>query len=119
MLRELKNVQQVQGEPKRRWFYGHDLDLVVWEDEAGHCVSFQLAYDKQRGEHSIAWTAQHGYSHYVVDDGEPHALANRAPLLYADGVFERDRVLETFLAQARHLPAAITAFVADKLRAFG
>lgn len=119
MLRELKNVQQVPGEPRRRWFFCHDLDLVVWEDEAGACISFQLAYDKHRGEHSIAWTPERGYAHYVVDDGEPQSLANRTPLLYADGAFERDRVLASFLAQSAGLPESVTAFVAAKLRAFG
>lgn len=45
MLRELANVRQVAGEPRRRWFFCHEIDLVLFEDEQGICA-FQLAYDK-------------------------------------------------------------------------
>ena len=56
-LRELPRVRQVAGEPRRRWFHGHEMDLVVWEGEDGAPLGFQLAYDKHRDEHSITWRA--------------------------------------------------------------
>lgn len=117
MLRELPNVAQVAGEPQRRWFFCHELDLVVWED-AGAICGFQLAYDKQRNEHSFAWHRDKGFTHFVVDDGEPFAGVNRTPFLYADGPFCRNRVLDRFRALAAELPADITAFVAGKLAEF-
>jgi hypothetical protein len=95
-LRELPRVQQVAGEPRRRWFYGHEMDLVVWEDEEGAPLGFQLAYDKHRNEHSIAWRAGRGFTHYQVDDGEAAPLSKETPFLYLDGAFQRDRVLAEF-----------------------
>lgn len=118
MLRELQNVRQVPGEPRRRWFFCHDVDLVVWHDESGAISGFQLAYDKSWNEHSIAWHKERGYSHYVVDDGEPMAGVNDTPFLHANGPFMRDRVLDQFLALTSEMPADIVAFVAAKLREF-
>jgi hypothetical protein len=117
MLRELPNVKQVPGEPKRRWFFCHDIDLVVFEDEVGIC-GFQLAYDKHRNEHSFSWSRDRGFTHYVVDDGEPFAGVNDTPFLYANGPFKRDRVLEQFLALASEVSPSIASFVEGKLREF-
>ncbi len=118
MLRELRNVRQVSGEARRRWFFCHDLDLIVWEDTDGSLLGFQLAYDKQGTEHSFAWRKDQGFSHYVVDDGEPMAGVNDTPFLYANGPFSRDRVLGLFLALSPEIPSAIASFVATKLREF-
>ena len=117
-LRELPRVQQVAGEPRRRWFHGHEMDLVVWEGEDGVPVAFQLAYDKHRNEHSIAWRTGRGFTHYQVDDGEAAPLSKETPFLYLDGAFPRDRVLADFLAAAEALPPAIAGFVAGRLREF-
>jgi hypothetical protein len=118
VLRELANVKQVAGEPKRRWFFCHEIDLVVWEDNGGSVCDFQLAYDKHRNEHSLSWNRERGFAHYAVDDGEPFAGVNDTPFLYADGPFKRDHVLEQFLALAAEIPPNITAFIAGKLREF-
>ena len=117
-LRELPRVQQVAGEPRRRWFYGHEMGLVVWEDEEGAPLGFQLAYDKHRNEHSIAWRAGRGFTHYQVDDGEAAPLSKETPFLYLDGAFQRDRVLAEFLAAADALPSEIAVFVAARMREF-
>ena len=117
-LRELPRVQQVPGEPRRRWFHGHEMDLVTWEDADGALLGFQLAYDKHRNEHSIEWRAGRGFTHYQVDDGEAAPLSKETPFLYLDGAFERDRVLADFLAAADTLPTEIAGFVAARLREF-
>ncbi|MBL8479390.1 MAG: hypothetical protein JNK59_08775 [Sterolibacteriaceae bacterium] len=118
MLRELQNVQQSAGGAKRRWFFCHDLDLVVWEEDSGSISGFQLAYDKHRNEHSVSWRKDRGFTHYVVDDGEPMAGVNDTPFLYANGPFGRDRVLDLFLALAAGVPPDIVDFVAARLREF-
>jgi hypothetical protein len=117
-LRELPRVQQVPGEPRRRWFHGHEMDLVTWADADGALLGFQLAYDKHRNEHSIEWRAGRGFTHYQVDDGEAVALSKETPFLYRDGAFARDRVLAEFLAAAASLPPAIRDFVAARLGEF-
>ena len=118
MLKELRNVRQVAGEAKRRWFYCHELDLVIWEGEDGSISGFQLAYDKHKNEHSISWRRDHGFAHYVVDDGEPMAGVNDTPFLYADGPFRRDRVLDLFLSLSAEVPADVVGFVEARLREF-
>ncbi len=118
MLKELQRGRQAAGEAKRRWFFCHDLDLVVWQDEGGSVSGFQLAYDKQRNEHSLSWQKDRGFTHYVVDDGEPMAGVNDTPLMYANGPFKRDRVLDLFLALSSELPPEIVSFVAARLREF-
>lgn len=118
MLREMRHVRQHPGEPKRRWFFSHVLDLVAWEDETGTLCAFQLAYSKYGGEHSLYWHRQEGFRHYVVDDGESSALKHATPLMYLDGPFPRDTVLADFQAEAGELPAGIARFVEEKLRQF-
>ena len=118
LLRELPRVQQVAGEPRRRWFHADAMDLVLWQAEDGAIVGFQLAYDKHRDEHSLSWHRERGFRHWVVDDGEVPSHAKETPLLYADGAFDRDRVLPAFVAAAADLPPEIAGFVADRLREF-
>jgi hypothetical protein len=115
MLRELPDVPQIAGEPRRRWFFCQELDLVVWEDVGGTIRGFQLAYDKHRAERSICWRQGCGFAHYAVDGGESRAGENRTPLLVADGPFQREQVLPRFLALAGEVPDGIVAFVARML----
>lgn len=118
MLRELPNTRQVEGEPPRKWFFSHLLDLVVWFDPTGIPCAFQLAYDKYNGEHSVSWHYERGYSHYAVDDGESKAGYSQTPFLYANGPFKKNAVLEQFLALSDELPPAIAELVEVKLREF-
>ena len=65
LLRELADIRQVPGEPRRRWFSSPDLDLIVWLDDADTMLGFQLCYDKSRGERALTWRADRGYDHYA------------------------------------------------------
>jgi hypothetical protein len=116
MLYEVSRVQQVAGEPRRRWFFSHEQDLLIWFGADGRPVAFQLSYGKYRDEHAIRWKADQGFAHYSVDDGESSAHASDAPILLADGIFPASRVLERFLDLSREMPADIARFVAARLR---
>lgn len=116
MLHELGGVQQIKGEPLRRWFYDHDIDLVIWQDSARAIIGFQLAYDKTRNEHSLSWHRDRGTKHYVVDDGENGGLSKRAPFLNLNRAADNDYVLAQFLARSGDLPSDISDFVATTLR---
>ncbi len=118
MLRELPNTKQIEGEAPRKWFFCHEQDLVVWFDESGRPCAFQLAYDKYFDEHSIAWRADVGLRHYLIDDGDSMGRGFETPFMYADGPFPRERVLARFLDLSLELPASIVSLVAEKLRAF-
>jgi hypothetical protein len=115
-LREVPNVQQVAGEPRRRWFFCHEQDLFVWFDDSGEPVAFQLSYGKYRNEHAIRWKAEGGFRHYSVDDGEAGAVTSDAPLLMMDGPFAASGVLKRFRELAGEVPREIVEFIAARLR---
>ncbi len=60
MLRELADVRQIPGEPRRRWFADDYFDLIVWFDKRGQIIGFQLCYDLPRDEHALTWHEEHG-----------------------------------------------------------
>ena len=45
-LIELKGVQQIADERRRRWFSSTDMDRIVWYDEDDSIAGFELYYDK-------------------------------------------------------------------------
>lgn len=116
MLLEVRNIQQVPGEPRRRWFFSHEQDLLVWFSDDGTPVAFQLSYGKYRDEHVVRWKAGRSFTHHRVDDGESGALASDALLLMPGGVFEPARVLKRFQELSAEMPRAIADFVAARLR---
>jgi hypothetical protein len=116
MLREVPDVQQIPGEPHRRWFFSHEQDLWVWSGQDGKPVAFQLAYGKYHNERAIRWKAGRGFTHERVDDGENVGVVKEAPILVSDGAFEGERVLKQFLELAAELPRDLVDFVAARLR---
>lgn len=116
MLREIPNVQQVPGEPTRRWFFSHKQDLIVWFDTDGVPLAFQLAYGKYRNERALRWKSGRGFLHHAVDDGEGEGVRKQAPLLVADGYFDAVEVLERFLELSAEVPAHIVEFVSARLQ---
>lgn len=118
MLLEIRNVQQVPGESRRRWFFSHEMDLIVWFDDNDNPTAFQLCYGKYRDERAIRWKTGLGFAHYRVDDGERESgrIGGGAPLLMADGVFHAPRVLERFRELSASMPTAIAEFVSARLR---
>lgn len=118
MLREIRNVEQMAGEPPRRWFFSHEQDLLMWFGDDGAPVAFQLSYGKYRDEHAIRWKAGLGFTHYRVDDGEKGALTSDAPLLIADGVFDARRVGARFRELSAEMPRKLADFVAARLEEY-
>jgi hypothetical protein len=118
MLEELLNVRQIPGELRRRWFFSHEQDLIVWLDAHGRIAGFQLCYDKYRRERAFTWREGRGFHHMRVDDGETSGVAKEVPLLEPDGAFESALVLEQFLAQARGLPEDLVKFVSLKIEQY-
>jgi hypothetical protein len=118
-LRELPDARQVEGEPRRRWFSSPDLDLIVWLDDGGAMVGFQLCYDKTRGERALTWRRGRGYDHMGVDDGEQNPAQHKStPILVADGFFDRERVSEIFLESSESLPENIRSTVTELINGY-
>jgi hypothetical protein len=118
MLLEIRNARQVPGESRRRWFFSHEMDLLVWFDDEDRPTAFQLCYGKYRNERAVRWKTGLGFTHYRVDDGESESggIAGGAPLLMADGVFHATRVLERFRELSAEVPGDIAEFVSARLR---
>ena len=116
-LRELPATRQVDGEPRRRWFSSPDLDLILWFGDDERPLGFQLCYDKTRGERALTWHADRGYEHAAVDDGEATPTPHKStPILVADGVFDRERVVDIFLRTSTGVPQELRDFVAERLK---
>jgi len=121
MLREIRNVRQVPGELKRRWFTSDTMDLIVWVDQSDDPAQIQLCYDKgrRRAERALTWRKGSGYTHTAVDDGEiAYGRYKSTPILVADSSFNSARVSDLFLKDSSHLPTHIVRFVSSKIQEY-
>ena len=115
MLREISWVNQIKGEPRRRWFSDPDLDLIVWEDD-GDVVGFQLCYGKLHDEQAVSWQSPDSYSHSRVDSGECRPGRHKAAaVLVPGGRFDALQVARDFLTRSLSIEPSISSFVYRKL----
>ena len=42
-------------EYKKRWFFDHEIDLLIWLNADNEIVGFQLCYDKLNNPHALTW----------------------------------------------------------------
>lgn len=114
MLVEIRDVRQVPGEGRRRWFTDRDFDLIVWyADEAVN--GFQLCYDKQNTERALTWYRPARFVHTRVDTGEAPFGPKKSPVLVQDGVFDRDAVAHRFRRASRGMDPEIAGLVSRML----
>lgn len=114
-----KYINQVPGEPRRRWFEDNYFDLLVWENESGQIVEFQLFYDKFYNQRSLIWKDQSGYSHNKVDDGENKPGKYKAsPILVNDGVFDFAKIAEKFRSRSQDIDTKVSSFVFNKIKEY-
>jgi hypothetical protein len=114
MLKEFRSVRQEPG-LLRRWFTDEQMDLIVWYDEDGQLIGFQLCYDKLRDEHAFTWRPDVGAAHNRIDSGEVVPFVNRTPILVADGEFPAAQVAADFAARSQGIDDDIRQLVLDKL----
>lgn len=117
ILLELRGVRQIPGESSRRWFYSRTFDLIVWYAETKMVLGFQLCYRQGTDEErAITWREGEGFAHNRVDDGESCiGHTKMTPILAADGVFDRDAVLELFRAESNEMAPDVVKLVIEKL----
>ena len=114
-----KFVKQIPGEPHKRWFEDSYFDLLVWENESGQIVEFQLYYDKLHNQRSLTWKKQTGYTHSKVDDGEyKPGKYKSTPILIDDGDFDFVTIADKFENNSRGIDAKVSNFVVNKIRKF-
>ena len=120
MLEELENTRQVPNEGLRRWFSDSHFDLIVWEEDNGSVLGFQLCYGKGVDEHALTWRKSGGYTHHKVDDGETPGIDHKSsPILVADGQFNPAALAEEFLARSKNIDSSISELVYEKLLDYG
>jgi len=108
--------REIIGKANRRWFSSPQFDLIVWLADDQSFDGFELCYDKQDLEHSIAWSKAHGFRHMAVDSGERRpGKYKAAPILVPDGRFDLTRIRSAFNAIRYSLPPDIAEFVARTL----
>jgi len=120
MLYEIDGVKSYENEPKRRWFFDHDIDLTVWFDEVEKIVGFQICYDKPNNPHAFTWWKKGGYQHHEIDDGERiDTLARKGiPILMLDGFFDKEKIAKLFQQKSKKIDPKISSFVYDKIMRF-
>jgi hypothetical protein len=116
-MHEIDNPRQVPGEPRRRWFYSHEMELIVWVDEAGAPTGFQLCYDKPVRERVLTWGERTGFEHAAVDEDEASGKHKGAPVLVPAPPEDVAALRERFARVASTLPEDVARFVSAKLGA--
>jgi len=115
MLTEIKKVRQIEGEPNRRWFNNHDMDLIVWQENE-NILAFQLCYDKTGNEKAISWKPDTGLIHQKVDDGENRPGHYKAtPILIQNGSYDLEKIRNDFESYSESISDDIRVFVLDNL----
>jgi len=116
MLKEVRDVRQVQGDARRRVFFSEDIDLTVWFDDRQEILGFELCYDKATNERAVRWNRDEGFLHQKVDDGENRPGRYKStPILVPDGLFPAKKISRLFLEKSRDIDQTIAAFVHRKL----
>jgi hypothetical protein len=119
MLKELINVSQIPGEPRRRWFADDFFDLIVWYDDKNEISGFQLCYNKEKDERALTWRRQTLYTHHRVDDGETKPNRKATPILVADGMFDYNVIADRFKQESKNVEQAVSEFVSEKILQYG
>jgi len=116
MLTEYSAVRQDEGIFKKRWFGDDFFDLILWQDEEGDIVRFELCYDKEQNEHAITWRKEAGFAHLKVDDGEGETGKYKmSPILIADGIFNNKKIAERFFSESKSIENNLSQFIYRKI----
>lgn len=118
MLSEIRNARQVAAEGFRRWFTDEYFDLIVWYNDDGRLIGFQLCYDKEERERALTWTRARGFQHDRVDSGEVPGHSKMTPIIVADGAFDAAPVAERFRVASAAIEPGIAEFVFETLRVY-
>lgn len=116
MLRESPQVGQIEGEPRRRWFFDDEFDLIVWCDPGGRPVEFQLCYDKAGCERALTWRQRYGLTHGRVDTGDDRPGQYKlAPVIQPDHRPPPADLHARFLNASAGIESAVRYFVLERL----
>lgn len=118
MLLENPHINQLRGEPRRRFFFDDCLQLYTWTDPQGGIVAFELSYDLWRDARAFRWQAGCGMEHYRIDDGESRAFRKSVAILRPDPSRIDRRIREEFARRSGNMDAGILEAVLRELDRF-
>ena len=107
MLRELKNIRQIDGERQRRWFADDEMDLILWFSPEKRLDGFEICYDKLGGTRTITW------KNIRTRDGTMKSV------LMAENAFERKRIKDMLAERSGNLEQNLRQFILDRLETNG
>ncbi len=107
MLRELKNIKQIEGEPRRRWFADEELDLILWYNSDKRLDGFEICYDKLAGSKSITWK--------TIQTVEGLSKS----ILVSNSFHDRERIRNMLADRSDNLEHHLRKFILDRLEANG
>jgi len=115
VLREITDVRQIPGDPRRRWFTDESMDLYAWLDEKDEIAGFQLTYGKPFDEKALTWKRGGIVLHTRVEEGASPGKYPGSPLLMPDGAVDADHVLREFKDRAKDIEWGIVECVTVQL----
>jgi hypothetical protein len=118
MLLEVLHARQIPNDYFRRIFADKNMDLVIWYRPDDSIYGFQLSYDPVHRPRALTWTADRGFSHDRIDDGEGSPLANRSATLEPDDDFDAAKLASDYRVSAQDLPDPIRDFIGGKIEEF-
>jgi hypothetical protein len=119
-LHEIRDVRQIPGEHRRRWFASSDMDLIVWVDGGGAPLGFQLCYDKGRFEKALTSAPGGELTHAMVDDGEgARSGLKETPVLVSSAYFDGARLQKLVADASAEVPREFVDLVGEKIRQYG
>ena len=115
MLSEIRDVRQIRGEGMRRWFMDSYFDLIVWYDDRGNTMGFQLCYDKPGRERAFTWRKDHGCRHERIDTGEIPGRSDMTPVIASEPSSPDPGIVERFVRESERLDPEIVRLVHDSI----
>ena len=102
---------------------GAGLVTPIWicfcgKGGADEILVFQFCYDKNRQERMVSWSADSGYLHCLIDDGEASPKRNMSPILLVNAAPYSHDLVSRFCANVIGLDPQIIVCVAQHLNLF-
>lgn len=112
MLEEIREIRQIEGEPRRRWFTAPELDIYIWYDDKDNVIQFQVCYDKGPGEQALTWRQEDGVVHHSVDDGESGIYRMKStPVITEDTSYDPSRITDLIKQHGGKLEHGLYEFI--------
>lgn len=115
MLREIKFVRQIPGEPMRRWYKDNKSDLIVWVDQH-RVVGFQLIVPGADNRHVVTWHEGKDPTVTELDEGEDSpGRPKMTPILIDATAVDAAAMSRHFKAVSQELPAGLAELIEHKM----